>query len=107
MIGRLDYNFELQEQGFYTRGEDSEKMLIPHAPSYYLKRIYFDSVSYHLPALQCALETIGIDNVLFGTDAPPLTPLKQRGLDLINDLGLPAADKAKVLAGNAQRLLRL
>ena len=105
MLGRLDYNYELQQQGFYTRDADSEEMLIHHPPSYYLKQIYFDSVSYHLPALQCALATIGADRILFGTDAPPLTPLKQRGLDLIAALDLPAADKAKVLGGNARLLL--
>jgi aminocarboxymuconate-semialdehyde decarboxylase len=90
MLGRLDYNYELQQQGFYTRGEDSERMLISRPPSEHLKMIYFDSVSYHLPALRCAIDTIGVDHMLFGTDAPPLTPLKQRGLDLIAGLGLDA-----------------
>src|SRR5262245_54289205 len=41
MLGRLDYNYELQRQGFYTRGEDSEPMLINRAPSEYLKAVYF------------------------------------------------------------------
>ena len=107
MLGRLDYNYELQAQGFYTREEDSEPMLIGHPPSHYLKLIYFDTVSYHLPALKCALDTIGADHILFGTDAPPLTPLKQRGLDLIDGLELSADDKRKVLSGNAKRLLKL
>ena len=82
-------------------------MLISHPPSHYLKMIYFDTVSYHLPALKCALDTIGVDHMVFGTDAPPLTPLKQRGLALIDGLALDPDDKRKVLSGNAKRLLKL
>jgi aminocarboxymuconate-semialdehyde decarboxylase len=107
VLGRLDYNFELQGEGFYVREVDSEQMLIEHPPSHYLKTIYFDTVSYHLPALRCAFDTMGADRMLFGTDAPPLTPLKQRGLALIDDLELSESDKMKVLSGNAARLLSL
>jgi aminocarboxymuconate-semialdehyde decarboxylase len=107
MLGRLDYNFELQHEGFYVRDVDSEPLLIDHPPSHYLKKIYFDTVSYHLPALRCALDTIGADHMLFGTDAPPLTPLKERGLALIDDLALGESDKKKVLSENAARLLSL
>jgi aminocarboxymuconate-semialdehyde decarboxylase len=80
-------------------------MLIAHPPSHYLKQIYFDTVSYHLPALRCALDTMGADHMLFGTDAPPLTPLKEWGLALIDELELDESDKMKVLSGNAARLL--
>ena len=107
IVGRLDYNYALQEEGFYTRPKDSEAMLIKHPPSHYLKQIYLDSVSYHLPALKCGLETVGVDRLVFGTDAPPLTPLKQRGLDLVRSLDLSPDDIDKVLSGNAKRLLKL
>ena len=105
VLGRLDYNFELQDEGFFVRDIDSERMLIQRPPSHYLKKVYFDTVSYHLPALRCALDTMGADHMLFGTDAPPLTPLKERGLALIDDLGLGESEKIKVLYGNAARLL--
>jgi predicted TIM-barrel fold metal-dependent hydrolase len=57
--------------------------------------------------VRCALETVGADHVLFGTDAPPLTTLKPRGLQLIRDLDIPDCDKEKILSENARRLLKL
>ena len=59
------------------------------------------------PAARCAIDTVGADRILFGTDAPPLYPLKERGLALVDELGLDPADREKVLAGNAKRLLKL
>jgi aminocarboxymuconate-semialdehyde decarboxylase len=82
-------------------------MLISTKPSEYLRMMYLDCTSYHPPAVRCAIETVGASHVLFGTDAPPLTVLKPKGLQLVHDLDLPAADKANILGGNAQRLLKL
>ncbi len=50
---------------------------------------------------------MGADRILFGTDAPPLTVLKARGLKMVDELGLDAADRDKVLSGNARKLLKL
>jgi aminocarboxymuconate-semialdehyde decarboxylase len=57
--------------------------------------------------VRCAIETVGADHVLFGTDAPPLTTLKPRGLQLVQELALSPDERAGILAGNAQRLLKL
>lgn len=105
IIGRMDYAYELQEEAFFLG--KYEPMLIRRKPSDYLKMMYLDCTSYHAPAVKCAIETVGADRVLFGTDAPPLTTLKPRGLKLVQDLDLPAADKEKILSGNATRLLKL
>jgi len=105
IIGRLDYAWELQEEAFFLGSY--EPMLINHTPSHYLKMMYLDLVCYHTPAARCGIETMGADHILFGTDAPPLTVLKQRGLKMVDDLGLNAADKEKILYGNARKLLKL
>ena len=105
IIGRMDYAYELQDEAYFLGSY--APMRIKKKPSKYLKMMYLDSVSYHAPAARCAMETVGVDHFLFGTDAPPLTVLKPRGLKLIEELGLAPADKDKVLAGNAKRLLKL
>ena len=43
---------------------------IERPPSDYLKRMYLDTVSFHAPALRCAVETVGADRILFGSDYP-------------------------------------
>ena len=53
------------------------------------------------------MDTVGIDHVLYGSDAPPLTSLKPRAIQLIKDLKLAPADHEKVFWKNAARLLKL
>lgn len=43
---------------------------IPHPPTEYIRRLYLDTVSFHAPALRCALETVGPDRIVFGSDYP-------------------------------------
>jgi aminocarboxymuconate-semialdehyde decarboxylase len=82
-------------------------MLIKHPPSHYLKMMYLESTCYHPPAARCAIDTVGIDHFVFGTDSPPLFVLKREGVDLINKIGLSDADKNKVYCENARKLLKL
>jgi len=69
--------------------------------------MYLDLVCYHAPAARCGIETMGADHILLGTDAPPLTVLKLRGLKMVDELGLNPANKEMVLSGNARKLLKL
>jgi aminocarboxymuconate-semialdehyde decarboxylase len=105
MIGRMDYAYRLQDEAFFLGSY--EPMLIKHPPSHYLKMMYLESTCYHPPAARCAIDTVGVDHFVFGTDSPPLFVLKREGVDLINKLGLSAEEKNKIYYENAKKLLKL
>lgn len=102
----MDCAYELRDNPLIL-GPYGPPIYITRKPSDYLRRIYLDTVACHAPAVKCAIETIGADRMIFGTDFPQLIALKQRGLDLIDELGLSAAEKEKVLGGTARKLLKL
>ena len=99
MIGRMDYAYNLQEEAYFLG--PYEPMLIRHPPSHYLKMMYLESTCYHVPAARCALETVGPDHFIFGTDAPPLRELKRAGVAVIRDL-----IRATATAWSAPRRMR-
>ena len=105
MIGRMNYAYRLQDEAFFL-GSYSP-MLIKHEPLHYLKMMYLESTCYHAPGARCAIDTVGVDHFLFGTDSPPLFVLKQEGVDLINKLGLTPEEKDKIYYQNAKKLLKL
>lgn len=88
------------------------------APSEYLKRMYFDSIGYHTPALLALIALVGHERVMFGTDHPFFPP-RDAALDLATCMwpspqenyaaieGLPVAQQQAVLNANARRILRL
>lgn len=105
VIGRMDYAYELRDEAYFLGSY--APLRIKHAPSHYLKMMYLDTVCYHAPAIRCVLDTVGVDHVLYGSDAPPLTSLKPRAIKLIQDLNLSPADRDKVFWRNAAKLLKL
>ncbi len=75
------------------------------APSVYLKRMYTDTVSPHMPGIKFAIEYFGADHVMYGSDYPCWSPAA--ALRLFEEIGLPESDRAKVLHDNARRVLGL
>ena len=105
IIGRLDYAYELGDDAYFLGSY--EPMRITRKPGDYLKMIYMDTTSYHPPAIRCAIDTIGADHLLLGTDAPMLLKLKKAGLYAVRGLDISAADKAAIMGGTAKALLKL
>jgi len=63
------------------------------------------SGNFSTPALQCCIAEMGIDHILFAIDYPFVE--NPPGVAWMKDVPLCADDKAKILSGNAKRLLRI
>jgi predicted TIM-barrel fold metal-dependent hydrolase len=70
-----------------------------------LDRLYVDTVGYGAAPLEYCYAQLGADRMLFGTDHPYATPSLPQ--DLVERLPCTPAEREQILAGNAQRLLRL
>ena len=58
------------------------------------------------PALLCTVMEMGVDHILFAVDWP-FVPDSKPGTDWMKDVPLSDEDKAKILSGNAKRLMRM
>jgi aminocarboxymuconate-semialdehyde decarboxylase len=74
-------------------------------PSRRLDGLYLDTASYHPAALHAAIEAVGVDRIVIGTDFPPAGDSPAPTLDLVRGLGLDAQATDKILTGNARELL--
>ncbi len=95
--GRSDHGF----------GVRPEAQACAQAPSEYLKRLWFDTVVFRPQALRTLLDTVGLSQVVAGTDYP--FDMGEYELhELIRRVpGLGAVDHAALLGGNAVALLQL
>jgi aminocarboxymuconate-semialdehyde decarboxylase len=102
--GRLGFGYELRSDMSFGPWEPD---VITRPPASYIQQLYFDTVSLHPPAVTCAIETIGVDHVVFGSDSPPVPISLKRSVDVVNALKISAEDKEKIFGRNAAKLLGL
>ena len=69
---------------------------------YFRHRIWLDSNSLWPPALRCAVDTVGVDRIVFGSDYPLRRTLDEAVRD-IRDSWLEDEQKASILGGVATR----
>ena len=96
--GRWEHGYEVRPEG---------KVVIQKPPSHYIPLLYFDTITHFLPALEYLISSVGADRVVMGTDYPydmgDATPVATvKSLKKVS-----AADKKKILGGNAQRLFKI
>ena len=85
--------------------KNSKRAKLPQDPSVYLKRIYTDTVSPHTAGMKFAIEYFGVDHVMYGSDYPCWMPAD--ALRFLGEVGLSAADREKIMAGNARKFFGL
>jgi aminocarboxymuconate-semialdehyde decarboxylase len=94
--------------GSRTSDEDYSKILTslkrPHLD--YMRDFYGDTALFGggIHAVRCGLEFFGAEHVVFATDTPlgPIAPT----IEVIKRLEIADADRRKIFAGNAERLLK-
>jgi aminocarboxymuconate-semialdehyde decarboxylase len=104
----------LDQLGARTEDEDLTVYLkrLQKRPFDYFKMFYADTALFGAPdAMQCGCAFFGVDHVLFSSDMP-FDPEKgpsfiRASIRDVERLPISAADREKIYAGNARRLLRL
>ena len=102
--GAIPYIAERFDRGFRAFRECRAN--IDRPPSEYLKRFYYDTVNFDLNALQLAIVFAGPDRILAGSDYPHQIGSIPAMLASLRALPIPDSQRAAILGGNWERLLR-
>ncbi|WP_245903076.1 amidohydrolase family protein [Salinigranum rubrum] len=70
----------------------------------YLQEFYYDTISFHQPALEAALKTVGIDRFVFGTDYPFDMEEFDTAVGDVEAVVPAAADREKIMSETARDL---
>ncbi len=86
---------------------DEPKQHINRSPEAYFDRLYFDTITHGLPALQFLVDTVGADRVMIGTDFP-FDMGDYESVEHVEALtGISRAERRQILGGTAAGLLEL
>ena len=72
----------------------------------YMRRFHYDSLAYYPETLRFMIGLLGSDRIVIGTDNYATMDVEQPNA-LVEQLNLPAADRDRILRGNAAKLFRL
>jgi aminocarboxymuconate-semialdehyde decarboxylase len=77
----------------------------PKPPTEYIGNLTFDTASSHRPAIRCAVDTLGLDRLVFGSDYPHVPGGVAPYLDALGGFAATDAEEEELLSGRARRLL--
>ncbi|HEV8670802.1 MAG TPA: amidohydrolase family protein [Candidatus Limnocylindria bacterium] len=101
--GAVPYLMERMDNGYRDFAEC--RVNIDEPPSVYLKRLYYDTVSFSTAALMLARELVGADHMVMGSDYPHLLGSIDRAVSSIESLDIPRSEKDRIFSGTATAVL--
>jgi aminocarboxymuconate-semialdehyde decarboxylase len=101
--GAIPYLMERLDSGYRDFAEC--RVNIDQPPSTYLKRLYFDTVTFSSYNLRMARDLVGVDHMVMGSDYPHLLGSIERSVSSIQELGIPEYEKEKIFSETALSIL--
>ncbi|MBM2809278.1 MAG: aminocarboxymuconate-semialdehyde decarboxylase [Chloroflexi bacterium] len=103
--GTLMYLLGRVDNGFHS--QPASERLSKEPPSWYMKRMYHDTVNFLHPALDMARTIVGSDHITLGSDFPWLCRDHMGAcVENVTTLDWPEEELALVRGGNVERLLK-
>ena len=101
--GAIPYLMERLDSGYHDFAEC--RVNIDQPPSAYLKKLYYDTVTFSSYNLRLARDLVGSDHMLMGSDYPHMLGSIERSVSSIHDLAIPENEKQRIFSGSALSLL--
>jgi aminocarboxymuconate-semialdehyde decarboxylase len=101
--GAIPYLMERLDNGYRDFAECRVK--IDQLPSTYLKKLYYDTVTFSSHNLRLARDLVGVDHMVMGSDYPHLLGSIERSVSSIQDLAIPESEKQQIFSGTALSIL--
>lgn len=101
--GAIPYLMERMDSGWRDFAET--KVKIDQLPSTYLKKLYYDTVTFGQHNLRLLRDIVGTDHMLMGSDYPHLLGSIEKSVTSIEAMPIPEAEKAHIFSGTARGIL--
>ena len=101
--GAVPFLMERMDNGYRDFAECRTK--IDQLPSTYLKRLYYDTVTFSPYTLNMIRDMVGVDHMVMGSDYPHLLGSIDRAVSSIESLSIPQHEKQKIFEGTALSIL--
>jgi aminocarboxymuconate-semialdehyde decarboxylase len=101
--GAIPYLMERLDNGWRDFAECRAK--IDRLPSTYLKRLYYDTVTFSPYTLRMVRDLVGTSRMVMGSDYPHLLGSIDRAVTSIDALDVPQEEKERIFGGTALSIL--
>src|ERR1051325_4475555 len=101
--GAVPYLMERMDNGYRDFPECRAK--IDQLPSFYLQRLYYDTVSFSQDTLMMVRNMVGADHMVMGSDYPHLLGSIDRAVSSIEALDIREEERGRIFSGAALILL--